>query len=197
MWLNNLPAHSISCWVDFEDAFNANFTSTYKRPNRPQQLQACKQRENETDREFLTRWCTLRNTCEGVQEALAIGWFAEGCRHGSVLWQRLRRDMPNTLAHSIQIPDSYALGDPMQPASAEMNSNQDGAGPSRQQDRQDYRPTRREDHRHGSYQVAAVEQSQEGAGRGPKPRFSGSKRPWDKNSNQNGRRSKQIGRAHV
>ena len=42
MWLNNLPVHSISCWVDFEDAFNANFTSTYKRPNRPQQLQACK-----------------------------------------------------------------------------------------------------------------------------------------------------------
>ena len=99
--------------------------------------------------------------------------------------------MPSTLAQTIQIADSYALGDPMQPASVEQNGNQDEAGPSRQQDRQDFRHKRREDHRHGSYQVAAVEQSHEGAGRGPKPRFSGSKRPWDKNGGQNNRRSKQ------
>ena len=99
--------------------------------------------------------------------------------------------MPSTLAQTIQIADSYALGDPMQPASIEQAGNQDEAGPSRQQDRQDFRHKRREDHRHGSYQVAAVEQSNEGTGRGPKPRFSGSKRPWDKNGGQNGRRSKQ------
>ena len=47
--------------------------------------------------------------------------------------------MPDTLAQAIQIADSYALGDPMQPASIELTSNQDGAGPSRQQDRQDFR----------------------------------------------------------
>ena len=107
---------SIQCWLDFEDAFNSNFTSTYKRPNRPQQLSACKQRENETDREYLTRWSTMRNSCEGVVESQAIGWFAEGCRHGSMLWQRLKREMPATLAETIRIADSYALGDPTQPA---------------------------------------------------------------------------------
>ena len=57
--------------------------------------------------------------------------------------------MPDTLAQTIQIADSYALGDPMQPASVELTSNQGGAGPSRQQDRQDFRQKRREDHRHG------------------------------------------------
>ena len=36
IWRNNLKPGSIRCWADFEDAFNANFTSTYKRPNRPQ-----------------------------------------------------------------------------------------------------------------------------------------------------------------
>src|SRR3954469_2690247 len=32
-----------------------------------------------------------------------------------VLWQRLQRDMPTTLAETIRIADSYALGDPTQP----------------------------------------------------------------------------------
>jgi hypothetical protein len=36
IWLNNLPTGSINGWVDFEEQFVSNFTSTYKRPNRPQ-----------------------------------------------------------------------------------------------------------------------------------------------------------------
>jgi hypothetical protein len=35
IWLNNLPAGSINGWVDFEEQFVSNFTSTYKRPNHP------------------------------------------------------------------------------------------------------------------------------------------------------------------
>lgn len=49
LWLNNLLKNSIDCWLDFFDAFITNFTSTYERPNHPQQLAMCKQRENETD----------------------------------------------------------------------------------------------------------------------------------------------------
>ena len=71
----------------------------------------CKQRPNETEREFLTRWRNLRNSCEGVIESQAIYWFAQGCRYVSVLWQRLQRDMATTLAKTIRIADSYALGD--------------------------------------------------------------------------------------
>jgi hypothetical protein len=32
-----------------------------------------------------------------------------------MLWQKLQRDMPATLAETIKIADSYALGDPLQP----------------------------------------------------------------------------------
>src|SRR3954471_25025489 len=98
IWLNKLKPGSIMCWPDFEDAFNANFTSTYKRQNRPQQLADCKQRENETDQDWLTRWTQTRNSCEGVEDSQAIRWFANGCRHGSTLWQRLRRAM-RTVMH--------------------------------------------------------------------------------------------------
>ena len=41
IWLNNLEPGSIRCWTDFEEAFNNNFASTYKRPNRSQQLADC------------------------------------------------------------------------------------------------------------------------------------------------------------
>ena len=63
IWLNNLRAGSVDCWLDFEEAFVSNFTSTYQRPNRPQQLSMVRQRENETDRAYLTRWNTMRNSC--------------------------------------------------------------------------------------------------------------------------------------
>ena len=115
IWLNNLREGSVDCWLDFEEAFVSNFSSTYKRPNRPQQLAMCKQRNDETDRDYLTRWSTIHNSCEGVVEAQAISWFAQGCRHGTMLWQKLQREMPATLAETIRIADSYALGDPMQP----------------------------------------------------------------------------------
>ena len=115
IWLNNLKKDNILGWLDFEEAFNSNFSSTYQRPNRPQQLSLCKQRDDETDQEYLARWSTLRNTCEGVIESQAIAWFAQGCRHGSMLWQKLQREMPSSLGEMIRIADSYALGDPTQP----------------------------------------------------------------------------------
>jgi hypothetical protein len=117
IWLNNLPKGSINGWLDFEEAFMSNFSSTYRRPNRPQQLSMCQQRENEIERDYLTRWNSTRNSCEGVIEAHAISWFSNGCRRGSPLWQKLQINMPTTLTEMIRVADNYALGDPMQPQS--------------------------------------------------------------------------------
>ena len=128
----------------------------------------CRQRNNETDGEFLTRWSTLRNSCEGVIEAQAISWFAQGCRHGSMLWQRLQRDMPTTLAETIKIADSYALGDPTQPSFMPAEPRREkqvaeGSGGFRRNDRPDFRNKRRDDRtdfRNSTHQVAAVDQDQ-------------------------------------
>ena len=75
IWLNNLREGSVNYWLDFEDAFVSNFSSTYRRPNRPHQLAMCRQRDNETNQDYLTGWNTIRNSCEGVVEAQAISWF--------------------------------------------------------------------------------------------------------------------------
>jgi hypothetical protein len=112
----NLPLQgSINGWVNFEEQFISNFTSVYKKPNCPQQLASYRQGDYDTDCDYLTRWCTMRNSCEGVVETQAITWFAQGCQHGTMLWQRLQREMPATLAETIKIADSYALCDPTQP----------------------------------------------------------------------------------
>jgi hypothetical protein len=185
IWLNNLPAGSINGWVDFAEQFVSNFTSTYKRPNRPQHLANCRQGDYETDRDYLTRWCMMCNSCEGVLETRAIMWFAQGCRHSTMLWQRLQRDMSDTLAETIKIADSYALGDPMQPLLASSSQgqsqrNNSGVGTSGQFYRPDNRNKRRDDrpdYRYGSSQVADVEQEQAGAGSSQRPRYEGYQQP--------------------
>src|SRR3954452_6105145 len=96
IWLNNLPENSVDGCAEFRRMFFTNFSSTYCRPNSPQSLRDCKQHEHETDREYLTRWSTIRNTCEGVEEKPAIGCFTEGCKYGSMLWQKYRREPPHS-----------------------------------------------------------------------------------------------------
>jgi hypothetical protein len=41
-----------------------------------------------------------------------------------MLWQKLQRDMPATLAETIKIANSYALGDPLQPTLASQGQGQ-------------------------------------------------------------------------
>ena len=80
--------------------------------------------------------------------------------------------MPATLAETIRVADSYALGDPTQPLlnsvdpSKKYPSN-NVAGPSRRNDRQDLGNKRREDrpdYRYDSNHVAAVDQEQPNTG---------------------------------
>jgi hypothetical protein len=78
--LNSLSALQINSWHDFQEAFIKNFTGTYKRPPRPRQLALCKQGPDEPYRNYLTRWSELRNSCKGVGEEQAIGYFMDGCR---------------------------------------------------------------------------------------------------------------------
>jgi hypothetical protein len=78
-WLNIMPALHINSWYDFKEVFIKNFTGTYKRPPRPRQLALYKQCPDEPNRDYLTRWSEMRNSCEGVGEEQASGYFTDGC----------------------------------------------------------------------------------------------------------------------
>ncbi|KAK1609247.1 hypothetical protein QYE76_032920 [Lolium multiflorum] len=170
-WLNNLPAGSINGWLDFEAAFISNFTGTYRRPGRPQQLEMCKQGPDETDRAYLTRWCEMRNSCEGVHEIQAISFFMGGCRPNTMLWHKLRRSDPKSMAALMAIADKYALAEEAGKAPAEISpapSRRDNNKPAEHKPaeggshgsrRDNYRGKRHSDQpdrRYGSTQVAAV-----------------------------------------
>ena len=82
-----------------------------------------------------------------------------------MLWQRQQREMSTTLAETIRIADSYALGDPLQPVLNldEPSKKYLGNHGPRRGERPDYGNKRREDqpdYRYGSNQVAAVTQDQ-------------------------------------
>jgi hypothetical protein len=110
-WLNSLPALQINSWHDFQEAFIKNFIGTYKQPPRPRQLALCKQGPDEPDRDYFTRWSKLRNSCKGVGEEQAIGYFMDRCREGTLLKHKLHRAEPKTMADFMAIPDKYASAD--------------------------------------------------------------------------------------
>ena len=110
-WLNSLPPESVNSWLDFEEVFNRNFTGTYLRPGNAQLLAMCKQKEGESDRAYLTRWTSLRNSCEGILESQAIQYFAQGCRDRTLLRHKLVRKNPKTMAELMAIANEYAIAD--------------------------------------------------------------------------------------
>ena len=101
----------MNSWLDFEDAFICNFTSTYKRPGKPRQLSMCVQKPGEPLRDFLTRWTELCNSCEGVHKVQAVQYFIDGCLDGTLVKHRLVCDEPKTLAELLVVADKYATAD--------------------------------------------------------------------------------------
>jgi hypothetical protein len=165
-WLNSLPALQINSWHDFQESFIKNFTGTYKRPPHPRQLALCKQGPDELDRDYLMRWSELRNSCEGVGEEQAIGYFMDGCREGTLLKHKLHRADPKTMADFMAIADKYASADSaarvqyVEPAPAGGQSQSaTGQGGHHNRDRHGKRKDERRDNKYGSQQVAAVQGS--------------------------------------
>jgi hypothetical protein len=93
-------------------------------------------------------------------------WFAQGCWYGTILWQKLQRDILAMLTKTMKIANSYALGDPLQPTLAlqsqgqnqRNNNNAGGSGQFYRPDNRNKRRDGRPDYRYGSSQVAAIEQ---------------------------------------
>ncbi|KAK1649207.1 hypothetical protein QYE76_067012 [Lolium multiflorum] len=173
-WLNNLPAGSINGWLDFEEAFVSNFTGTYRRPGRPQ-LEMCKQGPDETDRAYLTRWCEMRNSCEGVHEIQSISFFMGGCRPNTMMRYKLHHSEPKTMASLMAITDKYALAEEAgkapaeaSPAPSRRDNHKTAEGASHGSRRDNYRGKRHSDQpdrRYGSAHVAAVSDHAAAGGR--------------------------------
>jgi hypothetical protein len=100
--------------------------------------------------------------------------------------------MPATLAETIKIADSYALGDPMQPTldsqgqgqTQRNNSNTRRPGQFYRPDNQNKRRDERPDYRYGKAKVAAMEEEQEGTGSSQHLRYEGYQQPQQQQQQQ-------------
>jgi hypothetical protein len=153
-------------WFNFKEAFIKNFTGTYKQPPRPWQLALCKQGLGELDRDYLTRWSELRNSCEGVGKEQTIGYFTDGCREGSLMKHKLNRAEPKTMAEFMARADKYASADSTArvqfveagPATGKSQPAS-GQGGHHKWYRHGKRKDEHHDNKYGSKQVAAVQGS--------------------------------------
>ncbi|KAK1692123.1 hypothetical protein QYE76_008820 [Lolium multiflorum] len=118
----------------------------------------------------------------------AIGLFMAGCRPNTMLWHKLRRSDPKTMAALMAIADKYALAEEAGKAPADVSpaparrdhkqpaESKPAEGASHGSRRDNYRGKRHSDQpdrRYGSAQVAAVDHAAAGASRRQKQ-----DRPW-------------------
>jgi hypothetical protein len=52
-WLEHLPNNEIRCWADLKEIFMGNFQGTYVHPENPWDLKNCRQKPDETLREYI------------------------------------------------------------------------------------------------------------------------------------------------
>ncbi|KAM0925026.1 hypothetical protein ACQ4PT_004461 [Festuca glaucescens] len=131
----------------------------------------CRQGPAESDRDYLTRWCEMRNSCEGVHEIQAISFFIAGCRANTMMCHKLRRSEPKTMAAPMAIANKYALAEEAGQTSAgeppavtwhdrvEPAKSKPAEGSSHGNHRDNYRGKRNSDQpdrRYGTAHVAAV-----------------------------------------
>jgi hypothetical protein len=122
----------------------------------------------------------MRNSCEGVHEIQAISFFMGGCRPNTMLWHKLRRSEPKSMAALMAIADKYALAEeagnaPADPAPAPSRrdhhksaEHKPADGASHGSRRDNYRGKRHSDQpdrRYGSAHVAAVADNAAGGSR--------------------------------
>jgi hypothetical protein len=68
LWLNNLPADSITSWADLSLAFTSNFQAMYNHPGNAFNLQRVPMKPSEWLRDYTNRFFENCNTCVGVQD---------------------------------------------------------------------------------------------------------------------------------
>jgi hypothetical protein len=84
LWLNNLPAGSITSWADLSQAFTSNFQATYNRPGNVFNLERVTMKPSEWLRDYTNRFFENCNTCVGIRDDQVIDSHKKGLRDHKV-----------------------------------------------------------------------------------------------------------------
>jgi hypothetical protein len=84
LWLNKLPAGSITSWADLSQAFTSNFQATYYRPSNAFNLGSVTMKPGERLWDYTNRFFENRNTCVGARNDQVVNSYKKGLRDRKV-----------------------------------------------------------------------------------------------------------------
>jgi hypothetical protein len=84
LWLNNLPAGSITSWDDLSQAFTSNFQATYNRSGSAFNLGRVTMKADEKLQDYTNRFFENRNTCVGVRDDQVVDSYKKGLKDRKV-----------------------------------------------------------------------------------------------------------------
>ena len=91
-WLMGLPGRSIDLWGDLGRQLINNFNATCGRPSSEWDLGQINQREGESIREYIQRFCQKRNTIRDIDERAVIMYLKKGLRDRELFSKLVRKD---------------------------------------------------------------------------------------------------------
>jgi hypothetical protein len=103
LWLDNLPAESITSWATLSRLFTTNYQATYNRPGNTHHLARVRMRSDETLREYTNRYFENRNTLAGVKDEDVIAYYKKGITN-----IKLSEKIHEADAHTISNLMAYA-----------------------------------------------------------------------------------------
>jgi len=106
-WLMGLPSRSIDTWEELCRQLINNFKSTCNRPSSEWDLNRIKQREGESLREYIQRFCHKRNSIPDIEERAIIMYFKEGLRDTALFHKLTRKDI-RTCEQLFDIANQFA-----------------------------------------------------------------------------------------
>jgi hypothetical protein len=84
LWLNNLPAGSITSWANLSQTFMSNFQATYNRPGNTFNFGRVTMKPAERLRDYTNRFIENRNTGVGVRDDRVVDSYKKGLRDHKV-----------------------------------------------------------------------------------------------------------------
>ncbi|CAN6288529.1 unnamed protein product [Urochloa humidicola] len=77
-WFENLPPRSIDCWDRLRRMFIDNFQGTFNGPKTRHDLSMCKQKSDESLREYMRRFFEIRSAVADISDRDVIELFHQG-----------------------------------------------------------------------------------------------------------------------
>jgi hypothetical protein len=163
-WLELLKPGCIRCWGDLRSVFIGHFQGTYTQLGNSWDLLNCRQRSNETLREYIQRFSKKHNELPNIADADVINAFIYGTTCEALV-PVLSRETPRMTWELLDIATQYATGEEAiqtnfsdkAKATSHLNGGDGGDDPASSQRHCDRRNKDRK--RRGEEMVAAADRA--------------------------------------